>query len=206
MVSIAEFSDEPKFTIKVVCERIGVKPVTLRAWERRYNLLDPNRLENNYRLYSDRDIQVLRWIIHRMENGLSISTAAREYHDLRAKGIWPEALPSLQIPELLGKPKASPKVYSEQLFAALTSHNEPKAREIIDSIQSIFDLETIFFEIFNPCLYEIGEAWYQWRDPNRDRTFRFRFHPWNPDDPPAGLPGEQPRTKIIDWLCTGRVP
>lgn len=54
MVSIAEFSDDPKFTIKVVSERTGIKPVTLRAWERRYDLLDPNRLENNYRLYSDR--------------------------------------------------------------------------------------------------------------------------------------------------------
>ncbi len=161
MVSIAEFSDEPKFTIKVVCERVGVKPVTLRAWERRYDLLDPNRLENNYRLYSDREIQVLRWITHRMGNGLTISTAVREYHELRAKGIWPEALPSLQIPELLGRSKASPKGYSEQLFTALTSHDEPKARQIMDGIQSMFDLETIFFEIFNPCLYEIGEAWYQ---------------------------------------------
>ena len=161
MVSIAEFSDEPRFTIKVVSERIGVKPVTLRAWERRYNLLDPNRLDNNYRLYSDRDIQVLRWITVRMDSGLSISTAVREYHELRANGIWPESPPAITIPKSSQKTKASPKVYSEQLFTALTSHNEEKAKEIIDSIQPVFDLETIFFEIFNPCLYEIGEAWYR---------------------------------------------
>lgn len=161
MVSIAEFSDEPIFTIKVVCERTGIKPVTLRAWERRYNLLDPSRLENNYRLYSDRDIQILRWITHRLENGLTISRAVREYHELRLNGIWPEALPILQTPVLRNPPKASPKEYSEQLFTAITSHNEIKARQIIDTIQSVFNLETIFFEIFNPCLYEIGEAWYR---------------------------------------------
>ncbi|HCU58155.1 MAG TPA: hypothetical protein DF984_08055 [Anaerolineaceae bacterium] len=161
MVSIAEFSDEPIFTIKVVCERTGIKPVTLRAWERRYNLLDPSRLENNYRLYSDRDIQILRWITHRLENGLTISRAVREYHELRLNGIWPEALPILQTPVLRNPPKAAPKEYSEQLFTAITSHNEIKARQIIDTIQSVFNLETIFFEIFNPCLYEIGEAWYR---------------------------------------------
>ncbi len=161
MVSIAEFSDDPKFTIKVVSERTGIKPVTLRAWERRYDLLDPNRLENNYRLYSDRDIQVLRWITHRLENDLTISSAVREYHELRLNGVWPEALPTLQTPVLRNPPKAAPKEYSEQLFTALTSHNEIKARQIIDTIQSMFNLETIFFEIFHPCLYEIGEAWYR---------------------------------------------
>ena len=77
MVSIAEFSKEPKYTIKVLSERTGVRPVTLRAWERRYDLLDPDRLDNNYRLYSERDIQVIRWITHRLDEGLSISTAVR---------------------------------------------------------------------------------------------------------------------------------
>ena len=161
MVSIAEFSDEPKFTIKVVSERTGIKPVTLRAWERRYNLLDPNRLDNNYRLYSDRDIQILRWISHRLENDLTISTAAQEYRGLRANGIWPESLPSVQTPEPIEKPIAPPKTFSEQLFAALTAHNETKARQVFDIIQSMYGLETIFFEIFSPCLYEIGEAWYR---------------------------------------------
>ena len=47
MVSIAEYSKDPVFTIKAVSERTGVRPVTLRAWERRYELLDPERLDNN---------------------------------------------------------------------------------------------------------------------------------------------------------------
>ena len=75
MVSIAEYSPEGKYTIKVVSEHSGVRPVTLRAWERRYDFLEPERLDNNYRLYSDRDIQVVRWITHRLDDGLSISAA-----------------------------------------------------------------------------------------------------------------------------------
>ncbi len=161
MVSIAEYSKEPKYTIKVVTDRTGVRPVTIRAWERRYNLLEPERLDNNYRLYSERDIQVIRWITHRLDEGLSISTAVREFSGLRSEGIWPEALPSVLPPELSQKPGHPPQVYAEKLFTALTSHNETEARKIVETIQSTFDLKTIFFDVFTPCLYEIGEAWYR---------------------------------------------
>ena len=161
MVSIAEFSREPKYTIKVVSERSGVRAVTLRAWERRYDLLDPDRQENNYRLYSEQDIQIIRWITHRLNEGLSISNAVKEFKGLRKSSIWPEALPSVLLPELSKSPDFPPEVYAEQLFNALTSRNEPAAKQIFESIQMMYDLNTIFFKIITPCLYEIGEAWYR---------------------------------------------
>lgn len=161
MASIAEFSKEPKYTIKVLSERTGVRPVTLRAWERRYDLLDPDRLDNNYRLYSERDIEIVRWITHRLDDGLSISNAVREYKGLRGEGIWPEALPTVLVPQPSKTPQHPPNVYAEKLFEALTSRNEVEAKNIVDTIQSMFDLKVIFFEIFYPCLYEIGEAWYR---------------------------------------------
>ena len=159
MVSIAEFSNDPKYTIKVLSERTGVRPVTLRAWERRYDLLDPDRLDNNYRLYSERDIQIIRWITHRLDEGLTISSAVREYKDLRGQGIWPESLPSVIIPTPSKKPQHSPKVFAEKLYQSLVIHNQSEAKNIIDSIQSMFDIKIIFFDIFYPVLYEIGEAW-----------------------------------------------
>lgn len=161
MVSIAEYSSESNYTIKVVSERTGIRPVTLRAWERRYDLLDPDRLDNNYRLYSERDIQILRWITHRMEEGLSISNAVREYRSLRKDSIWPEALPTVILPQLTQKPNQTPEVYARQLFEAFVAHRESDAKQIVDNIQSMFDLHTIFFKIFQPCLYDIGDAWYR---------------------------------------------
>lgn len=161
MVSIAEYSPEGKYTIKVVSERSGVRPVTLRAWERRYDFLEPERLDNNYRLYSDRDIQVVRWITHRLEDGLSISAAVREYKKLRGEGIWPEALPTVLVPEPSQAPIFPPDYYARLLFEAFVSHDEKRAREILDSVQSMYDLNVILFQIFQPCLYEIGDAWYR---------------------------------------------
>jgi MerR family transcriptional regulator, light-induced transcriptional regulator len=161
MVSIAEFSNDPKYTIKVLSERTGVRPVTLRAWERRYDLLDPDRLDNNYRLYSERDIEVVRWITHRLDEGLSISNAVREYRGLREEGIWPEALPSVLVPEPSKAPQHPTSYYADQLYTALTTRKEKEAKQIIDTVQSMFDIQTIFLEIFFPCLVEIGEAWFR---------------------------------------------
>ena len=161
MVSIAAYSKEPIYTIKTLSERTGIKPVTLRAWERRYDLLEPRRLDNNYRLYSDQDIQIVRWITHRKEEGLSISNAVQEYQRIRENGIWPEALPTLLLPKLQETPDRPPEFYTGCLYEALTAHNEKDARVIIDSLQKMFDLKTIFFEVFQPCLYEIGDAWYR---------------------------------------------
>jgi len=116
MASIAEFSDEPKYTIKVVSERTGVRPVTLRAWERRYDLLDPNRLNNNYRLYSERDIQIIRWITHRLDDGFSISNAVREYQALRGERIWPEALTLRPAARKVSAPRPSTRLLCQEII------------------------------------------------------------------------------------------
>ncbi len=174
MVSIAEYANEGKYTIKVLSERTGVRPVTLRAWERRYDLLDPDREDNNYRLYSERDIQIIRWVTQRMDEGLSISKAVKEYKKLRAQGIWPDALPSVLIPERIKEPAHPPKTYAKKLFTAFTNHDEAQARAIMDAVQSMFDLKTIFFEIMQPCLFEIGEAWM--RGEIRIATEHFASH------------------------------
>lgn len=160
MVSIAKYSPEGQYTIKVVSERSGVRPVTLRAWERRYDLLEPERLDNNYRLYSERDIQVVRWITQRLTDGLSISAAVREYQAMRNQGVWPEALPTLEVPTSIKTPDFPPARYAEMLYDAFAAHDETLVKKILNSVQMMFDLETILFEVFQPCLYQIGEAWY----------------------------------------------
>jgi methanogenic corrinoid protein MtbC1 len=43
----------------------------------------------------------------------------------------------------------------------LTANNEAQAKQIVDEIQSMFDIQVIFLEVFYPCLVEIGEAWYR---------------------------------------------
>ncbi len=85
MSRIDNFPIEPEFTIKAVQNRTGIKPVTLRAWERRYDLLEPVRMPNGYRLYSERDIQLLMWVQRRVNSGISISQVVQQFNQIRER-------------------------------------------------------------------------------------------------------------------------
>lgn len=76
------YSDTPMFNTKAVVQRTGVPAPTLRAWERRYALITPERAENAYRLYSERDIALVRWLKDHVDKGMSISQAAALFRHL----------------------------------------------------------------------------------------------------------------------------
>jgi len=50
----------PVYNIKAVAQLLGILPVTLRAWERRYGMPSPSRGQQGYRLYSEYDVRILR--------------------------------------------------------------------------------------------------------------------------------------------------
>lgn len=63
------------YRIKRVAKITGINPATLRAWERRYNLIAPGRTESGYRLYSDDDVAMLSRIRQFTAEGLTIGEA-----------------------------------------------------------------------------------------------------------------------------------
>lgn len=69
-------STEPRHPIRVVAQRTGLTPATLRAWERRYGVVEPDRSEGGQRLYSDRDVERLNRLRLLSEAGRPISLVA----------------------------------------------------------------------------------------------------------------------------------
>ncbi len=68
--------DKPVYVISVAAELADMHPQTLRMYERR-GLLQPRRLPNNRRLYSQRDVERLRTIQRRTETGLNLAGVER---------------------------------------------------------------------------------------------------------------------------------
>jgi MerR family transcriptional regulator, light-induced transcriptional regulator len=62
--------------IGVVARRTGVSLHVLRAWERRYGVVEPVRTEGGQRLYSDADVARLRLLRQVTEAGRNISQVA----------------------------------------------------------------------------------------------------------------------------------
>ena len=65
------------FPIRVVAQLTGINPVTIRAWERRYGLVRPERTPGGHRLYSQVDVERLRAAARLIARGVSISGASR---------------------------------------------------------------------------------------------------------------------------------
>jgi MerR family transcriptional regulator, light-induced transcriptional regulator len=160
MPTIADLPDVPRYNIKHVAQQTGILPVTLRAWERRYRMLTPRRSGSNYRLYSDREIAMLRWLRHQVDAGLRVQMAVEELHALRRSGKWPEVLPPLENLRSR-RPGNPPSAFSARLFQALAAQQEAKAAQVLSQVHAEFDVATICLEVIIPCLVEIGEAWHR---------------------------------------------
>ncbi|MEH6565680.1 MAG: MerR family transcriptional regulator [Halopseudomonas sp.] len=72
----SSLSNETLYPIREVSRLSGVNSVTLRAWERRYGLLVPQRTESGHRLYSMRDIERVRAIVNWIARGVPVSKVA----------------------------------------------------------------------------------------------------------------------------------
>src|SRR5579862_3973343 len=57
--------------------RVGVSPELLRAWERRYGLLQPIRTEGGFRLYTAADAERVESMKRALDEGLSAAEAAQ---------------------------------------------------------------------------------------------------------------------------------
>ncbi|MDN3516084.1 MerR family transcriptional regulator [Aquisalimonas lutea] len=63
------------YPIRTIAAMTGVNPVTLRAWERRYGIIRPQRTPKGHRLYTERDIDRIRQVLVLLERGIPISQA-----------------------------------------------------------------------------------------------------------------------------------
>ena len=160
MPKIVDYPEDAKYNIKSVSQRTGVQPVTLRAWERRYKILDPSRAENGYRLYSERDVALLVWLKNQVDAGVSISTAVADFRSNERKGISPEAVLNTPAPTPSKHSSLPATDFVKGLYNALVSRNETAANEIFEQTLASFDLIPLFETILFPTLREIGEAWY----------------------------------------------
>jgi methanogenic corrinoid protein MtbC1 len=157
----------PTFNLKAVVQETGLKPDTLRAWERRYGIPEPDRTTGGHRLYSQLDINTLKWMLERQEEGLSISRAVKLWRRITAEGHDPlETMPLAHAPE----PVASytPMELGDTVVElrrswvdAVLAFDERKAELVLSQAFSYYPPEAVCFELLQKALVEIGNGWYE---------------------------------------------
>jgi DNA-binding transcriptional MerR regulator len=132
-----------RWRIKEFSAIVDVSEATLRAWERRYGLLDPERSSGGFRLYSAVDEMRIRAMQAHMADGISPAQAA-----------------ALALAETVGKilPPARPGDLVAQLIAAAQVYDATTFDQLLDAAFSFGRLMAIR-DVVLPALVEIGARW-----------------------------------------------
>lgn len=137
-----------EFTIKDLENFSGIKAHTIRIWEKRYNLFQPNRTDSNIRYYDMESLQKILNISLLNNNGLKISKIAA----LSEKGI------AQQVKELIFKDGFEEQA-KNSLKLAMLNFDEQLFNQTYNGLVQQFNFRTIFTKIFIPFLNEIGVLW-----------------------------------------------
>lgn len=140
---IAGVAPETRFRIGELSRRSGVSPDLLRAWERRYGLLNPTRSPGGLRLYSESDLHRVLAMQKQLAAGLAAAEAA--------------TAATTQVTER--QASADTVNAREELDAALLAFDDARAHAAFDALVAGFSLDTILGEVVLPYLHDLGDRW-----------------------------------------------
>jgi len=141
----------PRFRIGQLASRTGIAPERLRKWESRYALLEPQRSDGGFRLYSPDDEQRVRL----MQRHLSRGYAAAEAAELAREGVVAPS-PARLVDAL---PRGVVARANDLFRKALTDYDEGAAQRALDDLFRAFKVEAVLRDAILPVLREVGEAW-----------------------------------------------
>ncbi|HET9021401.1 MAG TPA: MerR family transcriptional regulator [Ornithinibacter sp.] len=146
------------YTIKEASSRSGVPVASLRAWERRYGVVEPQRTESGYRLYDDQAIAALSTMRRLVDMGWSPSAAAAA---ISSGEVAADAQPPTYATVSEAGRAAHPEAESltEELLVAASAVDVVAIESVLDRGFALGTFETVVDTWLMPALHELGEAW-----------------------------------------------
>ncbi len=136
------------FSIRDMENLSGIKAHTIRIWEKRYDLFQPERTDTNIRTYSLSSLQKLLNITLLYNNGYKISKIAK----IEEKEI-PEVVKKLSI----NKNKEDSAINAFKL--AMVNFDQSLFSRTYDTLLNEKSFSEVFYEVFIPLLTELGLLW-----------------------------------------------
>lgn len=133
-----------RLRIGELARRTHLTPDVLRAWERRYGLLQPERSDGGYRLYSSMDEVRVQAMVRHLEAGVPTAEAARLVLEGREQ-------PDVESPWLPG--------LCAELRGALDRFDEAGTQAVFDKLIATLSFEAAARDVILPYLRELGERW-----------------------------------------------
>lgn len=146
------------FNIQVASQLSGVASATIRAWEKRYNAVVPERADNKHRLYSEKDIEKLAVLFRLTELGQSIGKIAHLELE-KLKELY-SSLMHRPYDELEVVTPHHDRIDYEKilgnLYIALEAYKIDIISHELDKAKSILNPKELCLHILIPLFHEIG--------------------------------------------------
>jgi MerR family transcriptional regulator, light-induced transcriptional regulator len=140
-------SGQGRYRIHAVADLTGVPEATLRAWERRYSVPTPVRTPSGYRLYSHKDVELVKRMRELCAAGMAPVDAAR------LVGEAGKAPPTADV-------NIDPFEALATRLVEATRRMDPAMLEAeVRLAITVADAATVVERVFCPALVAIGQDW-----------------------------------------------
>lgn len=146
--------DGMTYSIQQVSDITGLSKQVIRKWEERYGIVNPKRLDNGYRIYSHKEVNILLYVKSLVEKGQTVKQAALHVNK-------DEMLPSLKSDQKFISDK-QPEILNEHVLSMLYEGSlchEENMNRILQHTYYLYGLETFLESIVIPFLQEVGNRW-----------------------------------------------
>ena len=156
-----------RHSIKTVSERTGLSPHLIRAWERRYETIQPERTDGNQRLYCEEDIERLMLLKMATEAGHPIRTVAKlpvdELRGLvadlntgdRSMMDTPGTAPSPTAPK---SSRTGPELVESALHA-ITAMDAATLESVLEEAVLSLGQVAVLSHVIGPLVQRVGDGW-----------------------------------------------
>jgi len=139
---------EQTFTIGYVSQQTGVASVTLRAWERRYGLIKPQRTPKGHRVYNQDNIEQIQHILSWLNRGVAISKV-------------PKLLTSEKAPSVIVSTDEQWVSQQNDLLAAIAELKQRHLEQLLDRLNKATPFITLSEQVYQPLHAVLIKRWQQ---------------------------------------------
>ncbi len=156
-----------RHTIKTVSERTGLSPHLIRAWERRYETIQPERTDGNQRLYCEEDIERLILLKRATEAGHPIRTVANLPVDelrglvavLTGGNRLMNGVSGLQAAPAARKPSRTGPELVDSALQAITSMDATALESVLEEAALSLGQVAVLSHVIGPLVQRVGDGW-----------------------------------------------
>lgn len=150
-----------QYSMRVVTRLTGLSPDTIRAWERRYDAVVPDRTDGNTRRYSAEDVRRLALLKDATHRGYRIGDIARlSEEELRGLTETEDTLTLEEDGDDTSKPAAAFAKVRESFFEAIDRFDARASSDILSRAAAIFRPRDFIINVVLPIMRETGDKWH----------------------------------------------